>query len=62
MGETLPEEPGEYSLPSGGFMVPHPGLLHELEPARSSLYEFSWCTEEGGSRGRKAGAQILGQF
>ncbi|XP_045403150.1 low affinity immunoglobulin gamma Fc region receptor II-b-like isoform X3 [Lemur catta] len=35
MGETLPEEPGEYSVPFGDSVMPHPELPDGLEPARS---------------------------
>ncbi|XP_040859146.1 low affinity immunoglobulin gamma Fc region receptor II-b isoform X3 [Ochotona curzoniae] len=36
MGETLPEEPGEYSVLYGGSAMPHPGLPEVLEPAASN--------------------------
>ncbi|XP_058516523.1 low affinity immunoglobulin gamma Fc region receptor II-b isoform X1 [Ochotona princeps] len=37
MGETLPEELGEYSVLYGGSAMPHPGLPEGLEPAASNL-------------------------
>ncbi|XP_069336390.1 low affinity immunoglobulin gamma Fc region receptor II-b isoform X2 [Eulemur rufifrons] len=48
MGETLPEEPGEYSIPFGDSVMPHPELPDGLEPARSGLCEFSWEPEGEG--------------
>lgn len=45
MGETLPEEPGEYSVPFGDSVMPHPELPDGLEPARSGSREFSWEPE-----------------
>lgn len=58
MGETLPEELGEYSIPSGGSVMSHPGLPDGLEPATSGLCKSSVSTGEGGSSGRREGAQI----
>ncbi|XP_047420739.1 low affinity immunoglobulin gamma Fc region receptor II-like isoform X1 [Sciurus carolinensis] len=37
MGETLPEELGEYSIPFGDSMMSHPGLPDGSEPATSGL-------------------------
>uniref|UniRef100_A0A8D2KMV7 Ig-like domain-containing protein n=1 Tax=Urocitellus parryii TaxID=9999 RepID=A0A8D2KMV7_UROPR len=37
MGDTLPEELGEYSIPSGGSVMFHPGLPDGSEPATSGL-------------------------
>ncbi|XP_053464184.1 low affinity immunoglobulin gamma Fc region receptor II-b isoform X1 [Nycticebus coucang] len=42
MGETLPEDPGEYHVPLGDTVMSHPGLPDGLEPAGSGLCEFSW--------------------
>ncbi|XP_013376883.1 PREDICTED: low affinity immunoglobulin gamma Fc region receptor II-b isoform X2 [Chinchilla lanigera] len=41
MGETLPEELGEYSVPSGGSVMTCPGLPDGSEPARSDLFNLS---------------------
>lgn len=41
MGETLPEEPGEYSVLYGGSAMPHPGLPEVLEPAASNPCKFN---------------------
>lgn len=58
MGDTLPEELGEYSIPSGGSVMFHPGLPDGSEPATSGLCKFSLSTGDGGGSGRRAGAQI----
>uniref|UniRef100_A0A8C5LD61 Ig-like domain-containing protein n=1 Tax=Jaculus jaculus TaxID=51337 RepID=A0A8C5LD61_JACJA len=42
MGEALPEEPGEYNVPTGGPVKLSPGPPCGLEPARSSSAN---CTE-----------------
>ncbi|XP_030616443.1 Fc receptor-like A [Delphinapterus leucas] len=52
MGETLPEEPGECSSPSGGSMTPC--LVHQEAACVSS----AGSTGEGGGSGQRAGAQI----
>uniref|UniRef100_H0UZS9 Fc fragment of IgG receptor IIb n=1 Tax=Cavia porcellus TaxID=10141 RepID=H0UZS9_CAVPO len=41
MGETLPEDPGEYSVVFGGSMMSCPGLPDGLEPARTDLSNLS---------------------
>lgn len=41
MGETFPEELGEYRMPSGGSVPVSPGPPHGLEPASSSSYHPS---------------------
>lgn len=58
MGDTLPKELGEYSVPSEGSVPGSPGPPCGLEPASSSYCEFQWEYRRGRSSGRVAGTQI----
>lgn len=58
MGDTLPEELGEYSVPSEGSVPGSPGPPCGLEPASNSYCEFQGECRRGRSSGSTAGTQI----
>lgn len=62
MGETLPEELGEYTEPGESSVPVSPGPPRGLEPASSSSCEFSGSAGEGGAVGEWLGLKSLGQF
>lgn len=58
MGETFPEESGEYSVLYGDSATSHPRLPSGLEPAGSDLCKFSRKHWRGWGSGRRGGTPV----